>query len=166
MRVDGPYDGLERPIKNLVDKGITVVSLATPVKSDLVKFGVIQDEYTVGETGAKYICDREPGALVITIPGPQGTEWNRMRFEGFKRGAAKCDLKLVGNSFGGNMAIEDGQSQATDLMIKYPDADFIWAVGGNVGDGAAQAVKRMRRDLPVVGSGITANTVATKSCRF
>jgi ribose transport system substrate-binding protein len=153
------YEGLDRTIKRLTDKGITVVALAVPIKSAHVKLGVIQDEFAVGKIGAKYICDIKPGALVLTIPGPQGAEWNRMRFEGFKKEAATCNLRLVGNSFSGNMAIDDGITQASDLMVKYGNADFIWTVGGNVGDGAAIAVKRANRNLPVIGAGFTARTV-------
>jgi ABC-type sugar transport system substrate-binding protein len=44
-------------------------------------------------------------------------------------------------------------------MVKYPDVHYIWAVAGNIGDGAAEAIKRSgRKDIWVIGSGFTANT--------
>ena len=48
-------------------------------------------------------------------------------------GAAKCDLNLVGNTFAGNIALEDGQRQAADQLLKHPDADYIYAVAGIFG---------------------------------
>lgn len=150
------YDGLSRTIKRITDQGIKVVVAGTPVNSPDVVVGVLEDEFLVGQQMGEYICAQKPGAEVITLPGPQGSEWNRIRFEGFNAAAKTCDLRVVGNTFAGQMSLEDGQRQASDMLIKYPDAEFIWAVAGLLGDGAASAVKRLGRDdVKVVTSAFT-----------
>ncbi len=96
---------------------------------------------------------------MITLPGPAGSEWNKIRFEGVKAGAEKCGLKLVGNTFEGQISIEDGQKQAADMLLKYPDADYLYAVAGIFGVGAAQQVKRMHAKAKILTSGFTRRTL-------
>jgi len=150
------YDGLDRTIKRITDAGIKVVVAGTPVNAKTVSVGILEDEHRIGEQMGEYICSQKPGAKVITLPGPQGSEWNKIRFDGFNGAAQKCKLQTFGNTFQGQMSLEDGQKQATDLMIKYPDTDYIWSVAGLLGDGAASAIKRLNRnDIKVVTSAFT-----------
>jgi ribose transport system substrate-binding protein len=154
------YDGYDAVIKRLTDKGIKVFAAGVPVNSPLVTLGVTMDEIEIGKTIANYICKQDPKAEVITLPGPKGPAWNKLRFDGVQAGAKECPgMKLVGNTFAGDIAIEDGQSQASDLMIKYPDADYIYAAAGGLGTGAGLATKRMNRDTKVVTAAVTAKTV-------
>jgi ribose transport system substrate-binding protein len=150
------YDGFERTIKRVTDSGIKVVVAGTPINAKTVTVGVLEDERKVGEQMGDYICAHKPGAKVIALPGPQGSEWNKMRFEGFEAAGKKCNLQIVGGIFQGQMNLEDGQKQATDMLVKYPDADYIWAVAGLLGDGSAAAVKKLgRANVKVVSSAFT-----------
>lgn len=154
------YDGYDAVIKRLTDKGIKVFAAGVPVNSDLVTLGVTMDEIEIGKTIANYICKQDPKAEVITLPGPKGPAWNKLRFDGVQAGAKDCPgMTLVGNTFAGDITIEDGQSQASDLMIKHPDADYIYAAAGGLGTGAGLAVKRMNRETKVVTAAVTARTV-------
>jgi ribose transport system substrate-binding protein len=97
---------------------------------------------------------------VITIPGPSGSTWNKLRFDGVEAGAHACSgMTLVGNVFKGNTQIEDGEAQASDLLIKYPQAEFIYAAAANLGTGAAIAVRRMNRSTRVVTATITSKSL-------
>jgi ribose transport system substrate-binding protein len=125
-----------------------------------VSVGILQNEIKIGETLAEHICKAKPKATVITLPGPAGSEWNKLRFDGFKAAAQKCDLKLVGNTFAGNISIEDGQQQAADQLAKYPDADYIYAVAGIFAVGAAQQAKRMNSHAKVVTGTLTRRTIS------
>ena len=154
------FDGLQRPLKQLADKGVKLVAMDLTVNSPDIALRVGQDQVQIGEAISKYICDQNRNAKVITIPGPAGVEWTAERLEGVKRGAADCKgMQLLGNVMKGSTTLEDGQSQAADLLIKYPDADFIYAAADNLGTGAAEAAKRSGAKAKVITSSITDNTV-------
>ncbi|MEB3360005.1 MAG: substrate-binding domain-containing protein [Synechococcales bacterium] len=154
------YDGFDEVLNRLSTKGIQVIAAGVPVNSEVVSFGVTMDEIEIGKTIANYICEQNPEAQVITLPGPQGPAWNKLRFDGVQAGAQDCPgMELVGNTFAGDITIEDGQAQASDLMIKYPDADYIYAAAGGLGTGAALATRGLSRDTRVVTAAVTAKTV-------
>ena len=139
------YDGFDKVIDRLVAKGVKVIAVGTPVSSPKVSLGVVQSQQQIGEVIAGYACERKPKGELITLPGPAGSEWNKMRFDGIKSGAEKCGMRLVGNTFEGQISIEDGQRQTSDMLIKYPDADYLYAVAGIFGVGAAQQIQREPR---------------------
>ena len=154
------FDGLERPLKRLAQKGVKLVAMDLTVKSDDVSLRVGQDQVAIGEAISDYVCQLNPKAKMITIPGPAGVEWTAQRLEGVKKGAAKCSgMELLGNVLKGSTTLEDGQSQASDLLIKYPDADYIYAAAANLGTGAAQGAKRVNSKAKVVTSALTDKTV-------
>jgi ribose transport system substrate-binding protein len=119
------------------------------------------NEEAIGEAIASYMCKAESSPpQVITIPGPSGSTWNKLRFDGVEAGAQSCSgMTLVGNVFKGNTLIEDGEAQASDLMIKYPQAEFIYAAAANLGTGAAIAARRMNRNTRVVTATITSKSL-------
>jgi ribose transport system substrate-binding protein len=153
------YQGFDRAIKRITDRGIKVAVLGTPVDAKTVSFGIVEDQTDDGMRSGQYLCSLEKNAKVVAIPGPAGAEWNKIRFEGFKKEAEKCGTQVLSATYQGGMGLEDGRKQAEDLMVKYSDAHYIWTVAGNIGDGAAEAIKRSgRKDVWVIGSGFTANT--------
>ena len=151
------FDGYDKVVERLVSKGTKVITI-DPINTSKITFGVIQDDTRIGRTLGDFVCRQKPKATVITLPGPAGSEWNAHRFAGFKEEAAKCSLNLVGNTFAGNIALEDGQRQAADLLLKHPDADYIYAVAGIFSVGAAQEVKRMHAQAKVVTGTFTRRT--------
>lgn len=153
------FNGYNKVVERLVDKGTKVIIVGTPIGSPKVSLGIMQNEIGIGQALAGYICKRDPGALVITLPGPAGSAWNKLRFDGFKTRAKKCRLKLVGNTFSGNIAIEDGQRQAADMLLKYPKADYIYAVAGIFSVGVAQQKRRMNSKAKIVTGTLTRRTV-------
>ena len=38
--------------------------------------------------------------------------------------------QFIGNTYAGNISIDDGQRQAGDWLLKNPNADYIYAVAG------------------------------------
>ena len=153
------YNGYDRVVERLSAQGIKVITAGSLISAPKVSFGVIQDEPKLGGLLADYICKRKPKATVITLPGPPGAEWNKKRFDGFQETAAKCGLNLVGNTFGGKITIDDGQRQAGDMLLKYPDADYIYSVAGILSVGAAQQAKRMHSKAKVVTGTVTRRTI-------
>ncbi len=155
------YDGYSRQSAHLTRRGIKVVAVGVPVNADTVSFGVTMNEEAIGKAMAAYMCKAESSPLqVITIPGPSGSTWNKLRFDGMEAGAHSCSgMTLVGNVFKGNTLIEDGEAQASDLLIKYPQAEFIYAAAANLGTGAAIAARRMNRSTRVVTATITSKSL-------
>ena len=153
------FDGFDKVIDRLVAKGVKVIALGTPVSSNKVSLGILQNQQQIGETIAAFACERKPKGEVITLPGPAGSEWNKMRFDGVKSGAEKCGMRLVGNTFEGQISIEDGQRQTADMLVKYPDADYLYAVAGIFGVGAAQQIQKAHGKPKVLTSGFTRRTV-------
>lgn len=156
------FDGLKRPLKQLASNGTKIIAMDLTVNSSDVSFRVGEDQAAVGEVIGNYICKQKPDARVITIPGPAGVEWTAQRLEGLKRGVAACGhTQLLGNVFTGGTSAEDGMSQASDLLIKYPDANYIYAAVDNLGTGAAEAIKKAGKQgqIKVVTSSVTDKTV-------
>ena len=158
--VGAAFNGFDKVVDRLVEGGTKVVTVGAPIGAPKVSVGILQNEGKIGETLAEHICKAKPRATVITLPGPAGSEWNKLRFDGFKAAAQKCDLKLVGNTYAGNISIEDGQQQAADQLAKYPDADYIYAVAGIFAVGAAQQAKRMNSHAKVVTGTLTRRTIS------
>ena len=90
--VAAAFDGFDKVVDRLVANGTKVIMVGTPISSPKVSLAVMQNEAGIGKMEAEYICKEKPGATVITLPGPPGSEWNKLRFEGFKTAAAKCKL--------------------------------------------------------------------------
>lgn len=153
------FNGYDKVVQRLVDRGIKVVTLGSSINAPGVSFGVLQNEKAVGAALGAAVCKLKPNAKVGTLPGPAGVEWSRLRFEGFQAEAAKCNETMVGNTFEGNVSIEEGQRQAGDLLVKNPDLDYIYAAPGIFAVGAAQQALRMNKKVPVVSGAITRRTI-------
>ncbi len=154
------YDGYDHAIQRLAAKGVKIIAAGIPVNSSGVSLGVTMNDAEIGKALAHFVCTQKPDAKVITIPGPNGPAWNRLRFDGFEAGAKECPaMTLVGNIFQGDTKIEDGEGQASDLIVKYSDANYIYAAAGNLGIGAALAARRMHAAAQVVSATVTTKTV-------
>lgn len=154
------FDGLRRPLHSLAEKGVKIIAMDLSVNSPDVSFRVGQNQTDLGRAMGGYICNKDPKALAITIPGPAGVEWTADRLRGVTEAAKKCpDMKLVGNEFKASTLLEDGQSQAADLLTVYPNADYIYAAAVSLGTGAARAIKQAGSHAKVVTGGFTDNTV-------
>lgn len=153
------FDGLRRPLRTLAENGVKIIAMDLSVNSPDVAFRVGQNQTDIGRAMGDYICSKDPDALVITIPGPAGVEWTAERLRGVKAAAENCPgMTLVGNEFKASTLLEDGQSQAADLLTVYPDADYIYAAAVSLGTGAARAIERAGSKAKVVTGGFTDNT--------
>jgi ribose transport system substrate-binding protein len=157
--VGATFNGFDKVVERLAANGIRVISVASPIGAPKTTVGVTQDEVGLGARIADYVCKKNPKATVLTLPGPAGTEWNKMRFEGFKAKAAECGLTLVGNTFKGNISIEDGQTQVADGLLKNPEASYVYAVAGALAVGAGQQIKRSNAKAKVVTGTVNERTV-------
>jgi ribose transport system substrate-binding protein len=154
------YNGYEPVVKQLREAGIKTVAAGIPVNSASVAFGVTQDDAAIGRTLADAICKKDRNAKVVTVPGPAGAEWVRLRHVGFVEQAKKCGpLTIYDGAFGGGLGLQDGLKQASDLLLKHRDANFVYTPQISLGMGAAQAAKQLKRDAKVVSSAMVKEAV-------
>lgn len=156
------FDGYNSALKSLKQAGIMVVAAGIPVNSGNVDFGVAQDDTSIGVRLAQQVCAAKGDgeATALTIPGPAGAEWARLRHVGFLNEAKNCKgLTVVEGATGGALGIEHGLSQASDMLLKYPDAKFIYTPEVSLGMGAAQAVKQLNKSTKVVTSAVVREAI-------
>ncbi len=156
------FDGYNPILRNLKKDGIKIVAAGIPVNSAAVDFGVGQDDKAIGVALEEVVCKAKgqgPGE-VITVPGPAGAEWAHLRHVGFQEAAKKCPgLKVVEGAVGGGLGIEQGLSQTSDLLLKNPDAGFVYTPEISLGMGAVQAVKQLNKATKVVSSSVVREAI-------
>ncbi|MEN3274368.1 MAG: ribose transport system substrate-binding protein [Massilia sp.] len=154
------FNGFDPVIKDLQKAGIRTVAVGIPVNSPSIAFGVGQDDKSIGVALANEVCKARPNAKVVTIPGPAGSEWSRLRYVGFMEQAKKCaGLTVTDGAFGGNVGLQYGMAQASDLLLRHPDASFVYTPEVSLGMGAAQAIKQMNRKAQVVSSSVVREAI-------
>jgi ribose transport system substrate-binding protein len=157
------FDGYNPALKSLKNAGIMVVAAGIPVNSANVDFGVAQDDSAIGATLAKEVCTAkgDGDATVLTIPGPAGAEWARLRHVAFLDEAKNCKgLTVVDGATGGALGIEHGLSEASDMLLKHPEAKFIYTPEVSLGMGAVQAVKQLNKpETRVVSSAVVREAI-------
>lgn len=162
------FNGYDNALKALKDAGIKVVAVGIPVGSKHVDYGVLQDDQEIGRTLAKEICNTGKLGKVLTVPGPAGAEWARLRYVGFMDQARKCPgLEPIEGAFGGALGLQHGLTQTSDLLLRYPDAKYVYTPEISLGMGAAQAIRQQRKDVKVVSSSMVKEAIPmVKDGRF
>ena len=154
------YDGYDPMIKQLKDAGVKVIAAGIPVNSAHVAFGVTQDDALIGRMLAKAVCEKDANAKVVAIPGPAGAEWARLRFVAFLAEVEHCTHATVfPGAFRGSVDLQQGLSQTADLLLKHPDANFVYTPQMSLGMGAVQAVRQLGRKAPVVSSAMVREAI-------
>lgn len=164
VAVVGPaaYDGYNAVLGSLKQSGIMVIAAGIPVNSRNVDFGITQDDKAIGASLADAIC-RDKGdkpATVLALPGPAGAEWAHLRYVGFTEAAGRCaGMRVTSAPVGGATDIGYGLSQASDMLLKTPDAAYIYTPETALGMGAVQAARRQNRTVKVVTSTVVAEAI-------
>ena len=154
------FEGYDPLIKQLQSAGIKVVAAGIPVNSAHVAFGVTQRDTSIGQVLADAICKKNSKGKVIALPGPAGAEWARLRYRGFMDEVKKCNgITVYEGAFGGSLGLQEGLAQTSDLLLKHPDAGFVYTPEISLGMGAAQAIRQMRRPAQVVSSSMVKEAV-------
>ena len=156
------FKGYDSVLKRLKQSGIMVVAAGIPVDSRNVDFGITQDDTAIGAALADAVCRNMGGkpSSVITIPGPAGAEWARLRHVGFDDQARKCKgLDVFEGAMGGSLGLEQGLSQGSDLLQTHSDAGYVYTPEISLGLGAAQAVKQAHANAKGVSSSIVREAI-------
>lgn len=151
------YDGFDPILAKAKAKGIEIVAVGTPVNSKIPDWGVLFSDFDIGKKMGVLLCEQKPkdNFTIVGLPGPAGAEWSKLRVDGLKEAVSECPgatLELA--PVGGEISIGYALSQTSDMITKFPEADFVWTPTMGLGMGAVQAVRQRNADMKVVGSTI------------
>ena len=98
-----------------------------------------------GALAAQYIATQLKGkGEIIMILGPAGSDWTKLREQGFRSVIKKYPgLKIVGAADGGYVR-DKGLTAAADLLTKYPKIDAIYGENEDMALGASAAIDSAR----------------------
>jgi ribose transport system substrate-binding protein len=99
------------------------------------------DRWQSGYLAGQYIAKQLKGqGSIIQIMGPSGSDWTKLRQQGFKKAIAEYpEMKIVGEADGGYVR-DKGLTAAQDLLTKFPDVKAIYGENEDMALGAAQAI--------------------------
>lgn len=99
------------------------------------------DRWQSGYLAGQYIAKLLKGkGNVIQILGPAGSDWTKLRQQGFEKAIAEyAGMKIVGSADGGYVR-DKGLTAAQDLLVKYPDVNAIYGENEDMALGASQAI--------------------------
>lgn len=98
-----------------------------------------------GALAAQYIAKELKGkGEIIMILGPAGSDWTKLREQGFRAVIKKFPgLKIVGAADGGYVR-DKGLTAAADLLTKYPKINAIYGENEDMALGASAAIDAAR----------------------
>lgn len=148
------WEGMEVPIQQAIDDGITVVNFDIAIEADGV-YRVSGDNEDMGIQGAKYIVDKigDTGNVVI-LDVPTSGSVAELRKKGFedtiKEIAPNMNLITAATKF----TREDGLKDFADILTKNPQIDAVYSMDDETSIGVLQAIREANRtDIKVVTGG-------------
>jgi ribose transport system substrate-binding protein len=146
-----PFDGAAMtPIAlEAMKAGIPVINVDREFDDpNAARVTVLGDNYGMGVSAGKYICDNLDGktdAVVAEIAGIDSLPLTQDRSQGFKDALAECDQD-VDNRVAAEFTPESGEEQAANLLQAAPKIDFLWNHDDDQGVGVLAAINNAGRD--------------------
>lgn len=99
------------------------------------------DRWQSGYIAGKYIAETLDGdGQVIQIMGPSGSDWTKLRQQGFQKAISEFPgIESVGQADGGYVR-DKGFTAAQDLLTRFPEVDAIYGENEDMALGASQAI--------------------------
>lgn len=99
------------------------------------------DRWQSGYLAGQYIAKQLKGnGTVIQILGPSGSDWTKLRQQGFEKAISENPgMKIVASADGGYVR-DKGLTAAQDLLVKYPNVNAIYGENEDMALGASQAI--------------------------
>lgn len=148
------WEGMEVPIKEVVDEGIKVVNFDIEIDVDGV-YRVTGDNKEMGVKGAEYIVDKvgKEGTVVI-LDVPTSGSVARLRKEGFEETMKELapEMKLI--TYATQFTREDGLKDMSDILTANPKIDAVFSMDDETSIGALQAISEAgRTDIKAITGG-------------
>jgi ribose transport system substrate-binding protein len=154
---------VQGPVASLTKKGIPVVYDNTLGAGDDYLSFVGVDSYEAGQVIGKAVGERMGGkGKLLILEGVPGQQTSDDRVKGIKDFVGKNYPAIRYKSISAHWQFDEGRQITEDTLQSWPDLNGIVSVGGNMGEGAAEAIAASgRQGKVVIGSfDVNAPTVA------
>lgn len=148
------WEGMEVPIQQAIDDGVTVVNFDIEIAADGV-YRVAGDNEDMGVQGANYIVEKigETGTVVM-LEVPTSGSVSELRKKGFVDTMAEIapDMEII--TYATKFTREDGLKDFADILISNPQIDAVYSMDDETSIGVLQAISEAgRTDIKVVTGG-------------
>jgi len=135
-------NALIQTVQQAIDRGVTVVTMDSGIKSDIPASFVATDNVAAAKAGAEKLAELIGGeGKVGLIPFVRGAATSELREQGFKDGiAAFPDIVLAAN-LPCDSDVAKAMNVTTDMLTSHPDLRGIFAANEAAAIGAAQAIR-------------------------
>jgi len=140
-------------IEKAANRGIPVITFgAFASLPSTVQIGAAGTPF--GTVGGKFLCEEMKGkGNVWAFRGPAGSDEERLRYEGFKKEADACGLK-VSAEVHGDYNYAKSKQLCENLVLSGRPVDGIWFAGAEMTRACLDVFKETGRKLvPVTGEG-------------
>ena len=148
------WEGMEVPIQQAIDEGITVVNFDIAIEADGV-YRVSGDNYDMGYQSAQYIVDKigTEGTVVI-LDVPTSGSVAELRKQGFTEHMAELAPNMQMITYATQFTREDGLADMADILTANPQIDAVFSMDDETPIGALQAIRDAgRTDIKVITGG-------------
>lgn len=148
------WEGMEVPIKEVVDQGVVVVNFDIEIDVDGV-YRVTGDNEEMGVRGAEYIVDKigTEGKVVI-LDVPTSGSVGRLRKQGFLDTLAKIAPDIETVEYATQFTREDGLKDMADILVSNDHIDAVFSMDDETSIGALQAIAEAdRTDIKAITGG-------------
>lgn len=148
------WEGMEVPIQQVIDAGVTVVNFDIQINCDGI-YLVTGDNESMGVESAKYIVDKiGTTGTVVTLPVPTSGSVSELRMKGFNDTIAQIapDLTIIERATA--FTRDDGLKDFTDILAANPQIDAVYSLDDETSIGVLQAIADAgRTDIKVITGG-------------
>ena len=148
------WEGMEDPIKGLIDEGIPVVNFDIVIDAEGV-YHVAGDNEDMGAQSAQYIVDKigDTGTVVM-LNVPSSGSVSELRQKGFEEKIAEIapDMNVI--TYATQFTREDGLKDFSDILAANDQIDAVFSMDDETSIGVLQAISEAgRTDVKVVTGG-------------
>lgn len=148
------WEGMEVPIQNAIDSGITVVNFDIVIDADGV-YRVTGDNEGMGVESAKYIVEKiGTTGTVVALPVPTSGSVSELRMKGFADTIKEIAPEMNVIEYATAFTREDGLKDFTDILAANKQIDAVYSLDDETSIGVLQAIEDAgRTDIKVITGG-------------
>ena len=148
------WEGMEAPIQQAIDEGITVVNFDIAIEADGV-YRVSGDNEGMGKDAAEYIIDKVgTEGTVVVLDVPTSGSVAELRKKGFTETMAAEAPNMVLKEYATEFTREAGLADMADILTANPQIDAVFSMDDETSIGALQAIRDAgRTDIKVITGG-------------
>ena len=148
------WEGMEVPIQNAIDSGITVVNFDIVIDADGV-YRVTGDNEGLGVESAQYIVEKiGTTGTVVALPVPTSGSVSELRMKGVNDTIKELAPEMNVIEYATAFTREDGLKDFTDILAANKQIDAVYSLDDETSIGVLQAIEDAgRTDIKVITGG-------------